>query len=384
MSEKLYRLLELAKNTRDNFNLSKEELFIEYGKLVDEYETILKKFEQISLPPGTFSPGEKVEIEISAFSGLSHQFRTPLIFILTALEQMHTDSNNDEEKKKLFMMMIHAQRLFYIFKRVMALSDQGKEELQLNTGLYDIISFLKGIMASFFLLAQENKIELTLNTKENDISLYFDYEKMSEAISNILMSALRYTPAGGQIKISVQKLSPDILLIVVKDSGPGIPQAQLDAIFDRYYSLDKPLDYQKKGFGIGLYMVKEYIRMHAGTFHINSLEGEGVEITIKIPIKKKEFKHSESEKTARPASSEISINKIASRHAFMLRLEKEEMRRPKADPINIEHSYHERDIILIVEDNKDMCEFISTLLKEYYTVVEAENGRKGIDLAKKI
>ncbi len=211
MSEKLYRLLELAKNTRDNFNLSKEELFIEYGKLVDEYETILKKFEQISLPPGTFSPGEKVEIEISAFSGLSHQFRTPLIFILTALEQMHTDSNNDEEKKKLFMMMIHAQRLFYIFKRVMALSDQGKEELQLNTGLYDIISFLKGIMASFFLLAQENKIELTLNTKENDISLYFDYEKMSEAISNILMSALRYTPAGGQIKISVQKLSPDIL-----------------------------------------------------------------------------------------------------------------------------------------------------------------------------
>lgn len=318
------------------------------------------------------------------FPGLSHEFRTPLTLLITGLEQMHADCDCAEQKRKLAMMLRNAQRLFYNFKRMMGVSEIDGKKLQLNTGLYNIIPFLKGIMASFELLAEENKVQLILNAEKEDFFLYLDLEKMSEVMCNLLMNALRYTPAGGQITVSIYRSSPDAVVISVRDMGPGIPRDQLESIFAPYYSLGKSFEHQKKGFGIGLYLVREYLRLHGGEIHVNNSEAKGVEFVIRLPIAKEYFIPGEIVGPPGSVVRETAGNEIAARHAFMLQLEREEALRPPDELTGIETGAQEREIVLVVEDNLDMRRFIAILLREYYTVVEAENGREGISMAKKM
>ena len=379
-----HRFLEWAKEIRANHKLSKEELSLEYGKLADEYEAVLTKLHLKGHPWGTISPAEILETESRLFAGISHEFRTPLTLLITALEDMYSTCGSDGPKRKLSMMLRNAQRLFFIIKQVLALSEIEKNALKIKTDLHDLISFLKGIMASFELWAQQNEVELVFETEKPNIILYLDPGKMAEAMCNLLMNALRYTPAGGRIKVSVSQPSPEAVVISVRDTGPGIPRDRLESIFDRYYHLRKPYEPQKKGFGVGLFLVREYIVLHGGTIRVNSVEAEGTEFVIRLPVEKDYLKPVETGGPPVPAGKETVGGDIAAHHTFMQQLEREEAHQMSEELIDIETGCQGREIVLVVEDNRDMLALIIALLKKYYSVVAAENGREGINIAKKM
>jgi len=378
------RFLARAKEILDNPSLNKDELLKEYAKIVEAYEELLEKFhqqDQVSLHP---SPVEILERKSHLLSGLSHEFRTPLTLIINPLEQMLSTCRSPEQKKKLEMMLRNAQRLLFLINQVLALSKIERKELRLKASVQNLISFLKGIMASFELLAEQNEVDFIFDSEKKTITLYFDPEKIAEVMCNLIMNALRYSPAGGQVKVSVCHYPPDSVEISVSDTGPGIPSQQLPHIFDRFYLLNKPFEHNKKGFGIGLYLVKEYINLHHGTIHVNSREGEGTEFIIHLPGGKEHLEPDEIEAHPVPDSTEKYGTEISSNYAFMLQLERDADHQPGINIFDIERESQDREIVLVVEDNSDMRRLMTTLLEKHFTVMEAEDGKEGIAAAKNI
>jgi signal transduction histidine kinase len=281
-------------------------------------------------------------------------------------------------------MLRNAQRLLFLIEQVLALSKIETSELKLKASWQNIIPFLKGVMASFNLLAEQNEVDLIFDTEKRNITLYFDPEKIAEVMCNLIMNALKYTPAGGQVRVSVGYYSPDLVEISVHDTGSGIPGRQLPHIFDRFYLLNKPYEHHKKGAGIGLYLVKEYIRLHRGTIHVNSGESEGTQFVIRLPRGKEHLKHDEILELPVSDSPVKDGKEISSNYAFMLQLERDAVHQPAGNIFDIERESQDREIVLVVEDNPDMRRLMTTLLEKYFTVVETENGKEGIAAAKNI
>lgn len=378
-----YRFLARAKEILANHSLKKGELLKEYAEIIEAYEALLKKLHQQgqgSLHP---SPGEILERKSLLFSGFSREFRTPLALIITPLEQMLSTCRSQDQKKKLELMLRNAQRLLFLIEQVLALSKIESSEMKLKASSQTLISFLKGIMASFELLAEQNEVDFIFETEKKKITLYFDPEKIAEVMCNLIMNALRYTPAGGQVKVSVYHCSADSVEISVRDTGPGIPGRQLPHIFDRFYLLNKPFEQNKKGFGLGLYLVKEYINLHHGTIQVNSREGEGTEFIIRLLRGKAHLEPDSIEAHPVPGSTIKYGTEISTRYALALQWERDETQ--QAGKITDQGGFdQEYDIVLVVEDSADMRRLITTLLEKYFIVVEAEDGKEGIAAAKKI
>jgi signal transduction histidine kinase/DNA-binding response OmpR family regulator len=378
-----YRFLARAKEILANPSLNKDELLKEYAKIIEAYEALLKKFTQQGQGGLQPSPGEILERESHLFSGFSNEFRTPLALIITPLEQMLSTCRSQEQKKKLELMLRNAQRLHFLIEQVLALSMIESSEMKLKASSQNLISFLKGIMASFELLAEQSEVEFILDSEKKNITLYFDPEKIAEVMCNLIMNALRYTPAGGQVKVSVCHVSADSVGISVRDTGPGIPNQQLAHLFDQFYLLNKPFEHNKKGFGIGLYLVKEYINLHHGTIQVNSRQGEGTEFIIHLLRGKAHLEPDSIEAHPVPDSTIKYGAEISTNYAMALQWERDETHQPAGKIYDNEEFDQECDIVLVVEDSTDMRRLITTLLEKHFIVVEAADGKEGIAAAKK-
>lgn len=330
------------------------------------------------------SPGEILEMKSYLLSGLSHEFRTPLTLIITSLEQMLATSRGREQERKLSLMLRNAQRLLFLINQVLALSEIDNRQLKLNAAPQELTSFLKGVIDSFDLLARQSEVDLIFESKMTEITLYFDPEKMAEVMSNLIMNALKYTPTGGRVTVSVSRPNPGSVEICVNDTGPGIPGDRLPLIFDRFYHLQKPFEHHKKGFGVGLYLVREYVGLHHGTIGVNSRDGEGTEFVIRLPEGSAHLGPDEIDESPVSPLTAAGGKKISTHYATLLQLEREETRRRDTETPEIDTGDQDRDIVLVVEDNYDMRRLIVTLLKKHFTVMEATDGKEGFTLAKEI
>jgi DNA-binding response OmpR family regulator len=152
--------------------------------------------------------------------------------------------------------------------------------------------------------------------------------------------------------------------------------------------LNERFEHYTRGLGIGLFLAKEYIKLHHGTIHVKSSAGKGTEFVIRLPKGKAHLKPNEIRELPVSPTAEQPGCKISKRYAFMVQLEKEERDEHQLDLINIpvnEKELQDRHIVLVVEDSMDMRGFVKTFLEEeQFIVVEAANGRQGIDMAKGI
>lgn len=242
--------------------------------------------------------------------------------------------------------------------------------MKLQAAPQNIVPFLDGILASFHLLANQNELELAFQTEEDEISLYFDTQKMEEVIYSLLIHAVKFTPAGGKITVSVSQKgdpAPGSVQISVSDTGIGIHKDQFRHIFDRFY--------QSAGPGIELALTKEIVLLHHGKIDCHSREGKGTEFIIQLPMGKTHLGPGEiapsSEKSHRPQSpGEI--------RESLIDIEEGQTRQ------SVDTGKSTGPIILIVEDNPIFRKFLRGRLESMYTVVEAVDGRDGIDKAGEI
>ena len=341
------------------------------------------------------------------FANISHEFRTPLTLIMGPMEQMLSKSSDKEQKNQLNLMLRNSQRLLTLINQLLDLSRFDSGKMRLQASRQNMIPFLKGILASFELLAVQRKIDLTFSVdagdddEVEDITLCFDAEKLEEVFSNLLSNAVKFTPPRGKITVTVKRILektkeksippiPGFLEISVRDTGVGIPKEKLEHIFDRFYQVEGSTgdsqDHDYKGTGIGLALAKELIDLHHGRIDVHSSERKGTEFIIRLPMGNEHLKPGEIVEL--PETHSV-LKKPGKTPAFDMTEEGENVEKTtgadqdKKD-IDKDSESQGKNVILVVEDNADVRKYIRGPLEPFYTIVEAANGREGIHLAKKI
>jgi len=323
------------------------------------------------------------------FANVSHEFRTPLTLIMGPLEQMLSRYPEKEQRQKLGMMLRSSRRLLSLINQLLDLSKFESGKMKLQATQQNIIPFLKGIIDSFDSLMAQNELSLSFHTPGEDITLYFDGEKMENVVCNLLINAVKFTPPGGQITVTLNLIKdnpPGFLEISVRDTGIGIPAGQLDHIFDRFYQAEGIAGHAHKGSGIGLALTKELVALHHGEITVHSVEGKGSEFTIRLPLGDSHLEPGEivqhAEKPGKPGDIK--------QNPDLYIIEKEE-KAEQADNEIIHQTAavdgnlaQEKNLILVVEDSADVRSYIRSAIEPHYQVIEAKDGREGIKKAQEI
>ncbi|MCP5053036.1 MAG: HAMP domain-containing histidine kinase [bacterium] len=249
---------------------------------------------------------EMDKIKARFFDNISHEFRTPLTLIMGPLEQMMEEcpENEEETKRKLSLMFRNTQRLLRMINQLLELSKLETGSLKIHARETGIVSFVKKMTESFQLVARKQKLDLLFHepqakhdpdrdTENKDISIYIDRQRMEDILSNLLANAIKFTPAGGEVTVTVTGVSnsqaeesfPEGWVeISVSDTGPGIPAAQLPQLFDRFYQAESTYEHHEKGTGIGLALCKELVELHHGTIRVENPKSGGTEFIIRLPV----------------------------------------------------------------------------------------------------
>jgi len=310
------------------------------------------------------------------FANISHEFRTPLSLILGQIENVLTSDIDRKDKRKLEIATQNANRLLTLITQLLDLSKLESGKMKMNNEQHNIVSFLKSLLYSFETLAESKEIRLLFKSDSDWLPVVFDSEKMERVFLNLITNAFKFTPAGGEIGIEVNQINSDYIEIRVKDTGIGIPADHINNIFDRFYQADSSSTRPYEGTGIGLALVNEFVKLHNGDIEVHSrFENEtqnnqtGTEFIICLPMGQIDqdqiFENDHFRVSHRVIESDVpkSVSKLVD--------------------LNLISSNLDKEILLIVEDNAEVREFIREQLEEDYRILEAENGVQGLELSQK-
>ncbi len=314
---------------------------------------------------------EMDQIKSRFFANISHEFRTPLMLIMGPTEQMLAEIKVERHQENLNMILRNSKRLLRLISQLLDLSRFDSGKMVLQSAYRNIVPFLKGLTSSFQLMAVQKKLDVQFQTTEEEISLHFDFEKMEEVFNNLLINAIKFTPEGGSITISISRTQFQdnqwYVQISVSDTGIGISTEQLSRIFDRFFQVENHKKQSYDGTGIGLSLVKEIVSLHQGKVDVHSQEGKGTEFIILLPMGDY---HPDSSEIAQPQTDNSDAcgeydNATGIEESFELK-----------------NNSLEKNVILIVDDDPDVRKFIRGTLEPDYTVIEAADGTSGLTMAK--
>lgn len=324
---------------------------------------------------------DATKTKLRFFTNISHEFRTPLTLIIGPLEDLIQSRELPAEHKKQFNLMHrNALRMLRMINQLMDFRKLENEKMKLQAGYYDIVGFLKEIYESFAEHAAKKKVDFQFHSTEEKIMLWFDWDKMDKVIFNLLSNAFKFTGNDGQISIIVKKERPVVKIfadeevqIEIKDTGRGIAKEHLSHIFDRFYQAEQSQDFG--GTGLGLALSKGFIKLHHGKIKAESEPGKRTSFFIrlqmgKLHLKTEEIVGSESSQPANMHHEKNISDEIHFNPEFSEITETE-------TTISVSG---EKPVVLIVEDQKDVREYIKDSLGSGYTIIEAENGKQGLQL----
>jgi signal transduction histidine kinase/ligand-binding sensor domain-containing protein/DNA-binding response OmpR family regulator len=311
------------------------------------------------------------EMKSRFFTNISHEFRTPLTLIFGPAKDISEKTKEQDTKKGIGIIKRNASRLYGLVNQLLDLSRLESGKMKFEANEQNIIPLLKGIFLSFTSFAERKKITLKFNTIEEKLNAYIDIDKVEKVINNLLSNAFKFTPEGGRIDFTVEKLLNDVE-IRITDNGIGIPKERIDKIFDRFYQGDSSHTRQGEGTGIGLALTKELVELHKGKIKVESKEGEGTSVIVQIPLGKDHLKSEEIVEKEFKEEFETAIKDTK------LIPEMESTKEKTDIDVLLET---ERPLILIVEDNSDVRSYIISHLEKDYRIQEAVDGEDGINQA---
>lgn len=257
-------------------DVTDKELLQNLSQRIEEEDKLLKKLQEI----------DKMKTEF--FANISHELRTPINVILSATQilsmNLHGQIPMNYEKKETYYNSIK-QNSFRLIKIINNLIDITKLEagyFKLSCYNNDIIDVVENITLSIASYVEDKSIELIFDTNVEEKIIACDPEKIERIILNLISNALKFTNPGGSILVTIKDLGNEVKLSV-KDTGVGIPDDKLGVIFERFSQVDKTLERNKDGSGIGLSLVKSLVELHGGRIDVKSKFGEGSEFIITLP-----------------------------------------------------------------------------------------------------
>lgn len=289
------------------------------------------------------------EAKSKLYTNITHEFRTPL----TVISGIASDLNGNTRAKHLIQK--NSEQLLHLINQLLHIAKAEQGNLSLHFIQGNIIHYINYLTESFHSLSEKKGIRLVSYADCNEILMDYDEELIKIIGSNLISNALKFTPQNGKVVITMTKLENHFIW-KIKDSGIGIENDQFEKIFDRFYQTEQPLNKRYQGSGIGLALVKEIVLQLNGHISVSSKKGEWTEFTIKLPIQNEAVlsnykRYSKINSATQEIKPKITI--------------------PKKD----------LPIILVVEDNDDVKEYIVNCIENEYCVFTAENGKTGANLA---
>ena len=305
------------------------------------------------------------------FTNISHELRTPLTLIADPVEMLLEDSGIKGKSRELLKtVQRNAIALQQLVSNILDFRKIQNGKMELKLVRFDIVEALKVWIGDFRLTAERKKIKLHfINDKfSGDNIIVADKEKIARVVFNLLSNALKYTPAGGDIFVDIATIG-DKLRIDVRDTGKGIDKDEANKVFERFFQAKGAAS----GTGIGLALVKSFVELHNGEVKVESELDKGSDFIVVIP-------RMQANGTV-VIDDDAEDNQSFADESALQYIDDGDKHKGRVQQVVSENT--DKPTVLIIDDNNDIRQYERTLLQDNYFVLEASDGKAGIDVAKK-
>lgn len=316
------------------------------------------------------------------FTNISHELRTPLTLIADPVEMLLEDTGIKGKSRELLKMVQRsALALQQLVSNILDFRKIQNGKMELKLYRFDIVKTLTMWVGDFQLTAERKQIRLHLDVDDlkGSHEMIADQEKISRIVFNLLSNALKYTPAGGEIFVSLKDEGANLRLDV-RDTGKGISQDEADKIFERFFQAKGAAS----GTGIGLALVKSFVELHHGEARVESEPGKGSDFIVVIPRKQEgdsQVIHNDVDIVDNSANASASDSKNVVDESVLQYIDDGDRSRGKVQQLVSENT--NRPTVLVIDDNTDIRQYERTLLQDEYVVLEAADGKEGLAVALK-
>lgn len=308
------------------------------------------------------------DLKTQFFANVSHELRTPLTLIMGPIaKRLAMDALDESERRDLEMMDRNARLLYRHVSDLLDVSKLDAGQMVVQYSRLDLAQQLRFVAAHFEVLAIEKAIQFNIDTPEI-VPIQADEEKCRRILLNLIGNAFKFTPSGGRIAVSLRQ-DDSLAVIHVEDSGPGVPPALREVIFEPFRQGEGGTQRVFGGTGLGLSIVHEFVKLHGGRVWVDDAEAGGASFVIELPLLAPEGTVLEESPRIADAANEMQV--IA--ELFPQRIETA-VSQPGGDA----------PLVLIVEDNPDMNRFLVEALSTHYRTEAAFDGLQGLDKALKL
>lgn len=327
---------------------------------------------------------ELAQRKLSFFTNISHEIKTPLTLILAPVERLiDMNEGNNKIQNQLGLMKRNGERLVRLIDQLLDFRKFESGNMKLQAAEGNIIRFTKEVALAFDAYSKHLKINLQVEADKKSIKAYFDRDKFEKILYNLISNALKFTKEGGNITIKLgtvkakQSSEKDCVKIEVEDNGYGIPEENLELIFEPFKHFDDQKT-NRNGTGIGLSFTKALVELHYGNIAVKSIQDKDKKtgytcFTVMFPLGNshlgedeiiQDYKDSENITSYYADDTDIELSGSIEKKKGVL-----------------ENNIEETPIMLIVEDNNDVLNFLISHFEDAFKVIIAVNGKEGINKA---
>ena len=315
------------------------------------------------------------EEKIRFFVNTAHDIRTPLTLIKSPLEELSEHEQLSENgRSNMETVLKNVNALLRLTTNLLNFERIDTYSNTLHMAEYELNAYMEETVNAFRPYAELKHIALTYNANFGYLNVWMDKDKMDSIVKNVVSNALKYTPEGGQVDISVNE-EKSHWCIEVKDTGIGIPASEQKKLFKVHFRGSNAINAKITGSGIGLLLVWKLVRLHKGKLSFSSAEGQGSCIRISFPKGKGNYKSAPQTPASVPeAQPPVQTRPTATTTPLP---EKEKDNNEGVQTVTEKHAK-----ILIVEDNDDLRAYLDRTLSENYVTQTCNNGKQALNIIK--
>lgn len=303
------------------------------------------------------------EMRVSFFTGISHEFKTPITLILSSIDSLKDDDQSKGKKSPYELELIskNSKRLLRLIDNLLDFRKVEDKNFNLRVSQTNIYNFSYAIFRDFESEAKKRNIQFSIQCNNKDQELFIDRNLMDKVYFNLLSNAFKFTPDNGKIEINIIEKGNQVALHF-KDNGIGIPANELQQVFQPYF---KGSNNRKNSSGIGLHLSKEFIKLHLGTIEVSSFQG--TEFTITLYKGNKHFNEDQI------------IKEVHITDASLLEKDTEYMTMEPEIPETFT-SEESQYTLLLIEDNRDLSQFLKNKLQNEFDI-QLSDGTDAVEKA---
>lgn len=310
------------------------------------------------------------QLRMSAvFTNITHELLTPLTVISASVDKLREEE--PEYGRDYDLMQINIQRMVRLLQQILETSKSQSGQLKLLVAQGDVMRYIRETAEYLEPLIKKKKMKYIIECHPESMMGWIDTDKLDKIIYNLLSNAAKYSREGGEVSIKAEtNKNFDHLIIYVSDTGNGIPKEKMKNLFRRFQD-GEYRQHKVIGTGLGLALTQDLVALHKGTIRCNSEEGKGTTFIIDLPINKEAFTPDQIFEDHQ-ITFDTSKNPIIDFSADI-----PDVNDDTEDNNNLDENAYK---VLIVEDNVELLILMRQLLRQYYRVYVAQNGREALNI----